>query len=276
MLVRILNTLGNGVKRIIFSLFSNNIDKHTSATDFKRTQFKKYSSQILAKHKEYATIVGADYKLFTPKSSDYNLIQFEKLLMFEKLMYDYDEILYLDFDVIPIRNTNIFEVFDLNTICAFNIECNMDKKLYYWLTNNNEWHTMDMYSKSCHKRSMLMLDGDFGNQTCLNTGVVAMNKSMVTKLNLNSQMDDLKLLSKEAALDTIYPEAMVKKWIFNNEVVLSYLIEKHALPFTNIGMPWNFIIDDTIPTISNGAYFLHFVHKKFEMYFTQFQANKSL
>lgn len=268
--------LRNGVKRIIFSLFTNNVDKHTSATDFKRNQFKKYSSQIETKHREYAQVVGADYKLFTPKSNDYNIIQFEKLLMFEELINDYDEILYIDFDVIPIRNTNIFKAFDLNTICALNIKCSMEKELYYWLTDNDKWHTMDMYSKSCHKRSMLMLDGDFGNQTCLNTGVVAMNKDMVKKLNLSSQINDLKLLSNKAILDTIYPKKMAKKWIFNNEVILSYLIERHALPFTDIGMPWNFIIDDTIPTISNGAYFLHFVHKKFEMYFTQTLANKSL
>lgn len=268
--------LGNGVKRIIFSLFTNDVNEHTSATDFKKIQFKKYSSQIIAKHNEYAASVDADYRLFTPKSNDYNIIQFEKLLMFERLMHDYDEILYLDFDVIPIRNTNIFEVFDFNTICAFNIKCSMEKDLYYWLIDNDKWHTMDMYSKSCHKRSMLMLDGEFGDQTCLNTGVVAMNRNMVKKLNLKNQMDDLKLLSKEATLDTIYPKAMTKKWIFNNEVILSYLIERHALPFTDIGMPWNFIIDDTISTISNSAHFLHFVHKKFEMYFTQSQVNKSL
>lgn len=259
--------LGTGVKRIIFSLYTESVDKHTSAPDFKRNQFKKYASLLESKHKEYAAAVGADYKLFSPKSSDYNLIQFEKLLMFEELAKDYDEILYLDFDVIPVRNTNIFEKFDLNTICAFNLKCEMETHLYYWLTDNDKWHSMDMHSKACHKRSMLILDGIIGDLTCLNTGVVAMNKDMVAKLNLSAQLDELKSLSDEASTDTMYHEAMSKKWIFNNEVILSYLIEKHALPFTDIGMPWNFIVDDTIPTVSNAAYFLHFVHKKFEMYF---------
>lgn len=263
------------MKRIIFSLFTDVIDEHTSATDFKRLQFKKYHDQLEAKHKKYAEAVGAEYKLFTPKSSDYNTVQFEKLLMFEELAKEYDEIVYLDFDVVPIRNTNIFEAFDLNTICAFNLKCDMEKHLYYWLTNNDKWHSMDMHSKSCHKRAMLMLDGDFGEQTCLNTGVVAMNKDMVAKLNLSAQLDELKSISDEAVSDTIYPDTMAKTWIFNNEVILSYLIERHALPFTDIGMPWNFIVDDTIPTLSGAAHFIHFVHKKFEMYFTP-QANRSL
>lgn len=255
------------MKRIVFSLFTDVIDDHTSAPDFKRQQFKKYYSQLKAKHKEYATAVDADYKLFTPKSSDYNIVQFEKLLMFEELAKDYDEILYLDFDVVPIRDTNIFEVFDLNTICAFNIKCDMEEHLFYWLTDNDKWHSMDMHSKACHKRSMHMLNEDFSDLTCLNTGVVAMNRDAVARLNLSAQLDDLKALSEEAALDTLYPETMSKTWIFNNEVILSYLIEKHALPFTDIGMPWNFIVDDTVPTISDAAHFLHFVHKKFEMYF---------
>lgn len=255
------------MKRIIFSIFTDNVDEHTSATNIKREQFAKYKDQIRSKHESYAKTVGADYKLFEPNSTDYNEIQFEKLLKFEELAKDYDEILYLDYDVVPIRKKNFFKTFDLNTICAFNLKCDMDMKLFKWNTDKGLWHSMDMHSKACQKRALHMLDNGFGALTCLNTGVVGMNKEVVAKLNLSAQIEELKALSEEAKEDSLYPDSMTQTWIFNNEVILSYLIEKNNLPYTDIGIPWNFIVDDNIPTISGAAYFLHFVHKRFEMYF---------
>ena len=60
---------------------------------------------------------------------------------------------------------------------------------------------------------------------------------------------------------------MTRNWVLNNAVMLSYIIEKHAIPFTNIGMAWNFILDHNHQTMTPAAHLLHFVHKKFELFF---------
>ena len=44
--------LGIGVKRIIFSIYREDIDKHTSTSSYKRNQFKKYKEQIIANHQD--------------------------------------------------------------------------------------------------------------------------------------------------------------------------------------------------------------------------------
>ena len=54
----------------------------------------------------------------------------------------------------------------------------------------------------------------------------------------------------------------------NNEVYVSYLLEKYKLPHTEIGMQWNFILDNFSPSPSAGAYMLHHVKKEFELSFS--------
>ena len=34
------------MKRIIFSIYTNTVENHTSATDFKKSQFEKYKAEI--------------------------------------------------------------------------------------------------------------------------------------------------------------------------------------------------------------------------------------
>ena len=39
----------SGVKRIIFSIYREDVDKHTSTPLYKRNQFKKYKEQEISK-----------------------------------------------------------------------------------------------------------------------------------------------------------------------------------------------------------------------------------
>lgn len=259
------------MKKIIFTLYRNDLNEHTSVTDHKRLQFAKYEDLIKKQQSSYAQLVGADYECFKPSSRDYVDVQFEKLLKFEELIKEYDQVLYLDFDVIPITKTNVFDKFRGNDIYAFNIEIIVNWQFKEVIKNrmkDGNWHGMDMYSKSQVKKSMLLLDDIISHDTCLNTGVVLMNRECVKNLKLSERLPSAIEQFKEALDDNVYPLEMTKSWSLNNEVVLSYLIEKYDLLFTDIGMPWNFIMDHNEQEMSGAAHFLHFVHKKFENYFT--------
>ncbi len=258
------------MKRIIFSLYTDDLAEHASASNEKRLAFKKYASQLDDVKQRYAKSVGADYKLFKPDSTSYDNIQFQKLIKFEELAQDYDEILYLDYDVVPIRNESFFEHHDLNTICAYNINCYLDTDIIRARNRDRYvWNGMDMYSKAQNKRAMLILHDTSGSNYCINTGVLGMNKDMVKRLDFKARLKESRQTFDDALIDNLYPPMMTRQWVFNNEVVLSYLIERYNLPFTNIGAQWNFIADDTQPKISSASYFLHFVNKQFELYFTQ-------
>ena len=261
------------MKRIIFSQYTEKVDPHTSVTDYNRNQFIKYKNTLIEKQKQYALNCNADYELFNTDHTNYVDIQFQKLLMFEKLSEHYDEVLYLDLDVIPIRKESFFKKFDLNNITAYDISTPQpDVKI---LTNLNEkdiWHPMDMYLKSCCKNAMLLLDDLKGKDSCINTGVVGMNKKAIDLLQFSDRLSECKSLLLEAKEDNLYPNEMSKRWQINNEVIFSYLIEKYKLPFRNTGMAWNFIVDHAVSEYSAASYFLHVVNKNFQDYSEAFSS----
>ena len=156
------------MKRIIFSLYRNDLDDHASVPDIKRQQFAKYADQLENKQRAYADLCGADYKIFKPN---------------------------------------------------------------------------------------------------INTGVLLMNSDCIANLNFAERSVEAVLTFDESLEDSLYMPEMTKSWALNNEVILSYIIEKDNLPFTNIGMSWNFIVDHNEQQITSAAHFLHVVHKKFDLYF---------
>src|SRR5210317_1972620 len=129
-LIRILTMLGNGVKRIIFSIYTDRVDNHTSATKYKKKQFIQYKDAIIESHKAYAKTCNADYELFTTSTTDYNNIQFEKIFKLEELSQQYDEVLYFDFDIVPNTAVSFFDYFDLDKICLYNLPTHIDSKVF--------------------------------------------------------------------------------------------------------------------------------------------------
>ena len=82
--------------------------------------FERYYSRIIESHKAYANSINVDYELFEKippalfHSPTYDQINFGKYYYAEKLCQKYDEILYIDFDVIPNTTENFFEVFNVS------------------------------------------------------------------------------------------------------------------------------------------------------------------
>ena len=255
---------GTGMRRIVYSTFTENLDPgHSSSSDYKLSQFKKYKTQLEKAQRDYATSCGATYVLFKTTTTAYDEIQFNKLFLLEELANDYDEVLYLDFDVVPVTKLNFFDVWNLNSICAYNIEQNIEKRNLSSALKYDGFHSMNMYSKTCAKNAMLELDGLSGSKGVINTGVIGGNRESISRLNFINRLDKIKDILQEAIIDNLYPEEIHKHWRDNNEIFITYLIERYGVPFTNIGLPWNFLLDHNHPNISAGGYFLHHVNKDF-------------
>ena len=253
----------SGVKRIIFSIYREDVDKHTSTPLYKRNQFKKYKEQIIANHKAYAKLCGADYELFTDVQSHYDIIQFQKISKIKKLVQQYDEVLYLDFDIIVNTQLSFFEHFDLNTICVYNIDTTIPDEVRGYRMKDDNWHPMDMYVKACCKNAMLLLDDIDNSDLVINTGVIGVNKKSAQLIDFSKCYS----IYHKAKEDNLYPTEISSKWKPNNEVYLTYIIERYDLQYTNIGLQWNFILDNTHRDVSAGAYFYHVVNKDFGLIF---------
>tara|TARA_Y100001958_G_C21180987_1_gene510855 strand:- start:560 stop:1339 length:780 start_codon:yes stop_codon:yes gene_type:complete len=258
------------MKRIVYSIYTNNIEDHTSTSAFKRSQFEKYKIQLEKRQEKYANICDAQYKLFKATNTNFIDIQFEKLILFTELAKEYDEVLYLDFDVIPITNKIFFDSFNLNKISGYKLDRvtdimhKIEKKIKY-----NTFNKMNMFCKTCCKKAMLLLKDVDSDNYIFNTGVFAGNKKSIKELNFISRLKETKDVYKEALTDNLYPKEINKWWNPNNEVFVSYMIEKFNVPYNNIGLQWNFILDNWNPKPSASGYLLHYIKKEFNLTFDE-------
>jgi len=82
--------------------------------------FQKYYSKIINAHTQYADSINVDYRLCKTlptalfHTPTYDQINFGKYLYAKELCKEYDEVLYIDFDVIPNTKENFFEVFNIS------------------------------------------------------------------------------------------------------------------------------------------------------------------
>jgi len=256
------------MKRIIYSIYTNNLDAHTSATDFKKSQFEKYKHKLEESQKQYAKLCNADYTLHKTSTVDYNDVQFEKLLLLEKHAEDYDEMLYLDFDVVPMTKVNYFEFHDMNKLTSYGlIRKPKETDLRKWLRKGRQQHQQNVYVKTCAKNAMLSLNGINGNDLLINTGVIGCNRNIAYQINFSNKKNILYDVLEEAIEDNLYPNEISNSFFHNNEVYLSYIVEKYDIPYADIGMPWNFILDGYCKKPSSAAHLLHHVNKEFEISF---------
>ena len=70
---------------------------------------------------------------------------------------------------------------------------------------------------------------------------------------------------KMAIKDNLYPKEVSEPWVKNNEVYLSYILERYKIKFNNIGIQWNYILDDLVHEITAAAHLIHQVNKDFHV-----------
>jgi hypothetical protein len=238
-------------------------------TNYSSNQFKKYYDRLYKSKDEYAKLCSAEFMLLSPNEMSYIDLQHYKIIMMEKFAEEYDEVLYLDFDVIPMTNQNFFDVFDLNKICILNQNTNLIiqkeienyqytewqgdlsssisnyKKYVIQKFQRDEYHRC---SKAFAKREMLFKDDIISyDEHIVNTGIIAGNKKSISLLKYEERLDSMKLLSN----------------LNNNEIFFSYLLERYNIPFTNIGDDWHRLYDELDTHLEN-SYMVHVINKQFE------------
>ena len=271
----------SGNSRVIFSVYQE--VKDYSVTSYKKQQLKLHKEKLAKRQYEYAKFCGADYFVYETDEfhiDDYNSIQFMKIKQFEELAKDYDEVLYIDLDVVPLKFVNFFEENDLSKLCCRQQDCYKWGLERFFLRKNDRYRHFDSldsqnwWVKSCSKNAMLVLDnGSNFNNMLINTGVLGGNSDIIKQIKFTDNLERMISLLYEAKEDNPYPKEIGNFMNPNNEVFLSYLVEKEKIPISHIGKKWNFILDDTSSTINlkkHDVNFIHIINKHFERYFNTF------
>lgn len=265
------------MKRIIFTVYDDlkiqehsNVDLDISA----QVQVAEYMDRLVNNKKEYAKSCGVDFKFFHNTMGDKNLgktdIAFTNSNLYKhqlmaKLADEYDQIMYVDMDVVFNTTENIFDKIDLSKGIAVK-----DQDL--------EIHSKD-YSKAL-KLSFGMrnptlkyfitkdLLGGKDNHV-INTGIIIGNSSDIKKLQYVKRLPAI--IKRIAKLKEQSIKNDKLNWIRhffypNNESIFSYILEKHKIPYQILDDTWHDIRDDQIVNRPYGKV-IHFINKQFHAFF---------
>ena len=280
---------GGLMKNIIFSIFID-LENNNGVHVYKANQLKDNLKLLVKLKEQYANHIGAEFKLFTNdnnwkifkekyKDYEYDVVNLYKIYLLEKLSNDYDNVLYLDLDVVPNTNECFFTKFDMNKICMRSINATTD----VLLINHQQalrakrrsyveiMKVLDKYNehiKALCKKAMLINQNIVSKDyELVNTGIVGGNKKSISNLKFTERLDDMLQVLSDTKKEQFYGEDITKFFFANNEVFVHYLLDKYNIDWFNLPESWHKIHyrrDLDISPEYKEANMIHLISKKFD------------
>lgn len=288
--------------RVIFSIYIDfNSDDFDKNQDYEKNiinknEFKNNYNFLKNKQEQYARKLGVPYILYEndekwrsyrkhfedtyPFISTYNIINFYKIQIMYDLCEIYDEILYMDFDVVPLTQDNIFEEIDISNGIACRVNHERDPQSYLtflspeiikrgeksFLETNETFSERDPKAKYWNCRAMLIEEGYSGENDVYNTGIVLSNKNNLKKLNYFENFDDtLKFMhSIKNDEEGFWPKFIQACFGYDNETVFSFKMKTNNVNLIKLDDVWHFPYRETINYIPEKTKLVHAINKNFK------------
>ena len=276
------------MKRLIYSMYVNipseDIEKQHADCDWTKNNTHTTTNKLLDnkdwltdKQSNYAKLCGADYRLFDyngfvefrdlffqdrPYISTYDVINFYKIWLLSTLD-EYDEILYLDLDVIPWTKENIFEAFDFDD----GIICRVNHEGKFSLNTNISYNPTIRAPKAkwWNARALLLDEGFTGENDVYNTGIVGGSRAQIKKLNYFEEFDKALDIMHEMTLeDCGYPPPIRRMFGYDNETLFNYKMQMNEVKLLEMDNTWHFIMNKNKNFIISDAKMVHVISKEFE------------
>lgn len=249
------------MKNVIYSFYTD-IEDNTlrnnshfygdkiSKAEKTRSQFIKYKNRLLNSKTEYAKICDADFIFFDDiPDKDFDSINFYKHKLMEDLIKDYDNVLYLDFDVIPNTNESFFKVHDMTKI---NVHAVNSTKKNTWsneaLKSKHDYEYVmkvhfdqyHMYCKAMCKLAMLAIGDIYSHDYhVVNTGIIGGSSESLSQLRMTERLNELSVLIEKVKIEKYFGENVTNHFFSNNEVFFSYILDKYKLNWYNLPFEWH-------------------------------------
>lgn len=286
--------------RVIFSLYidipkkdldyqspyqGDNIPK----TERTKIEFQKYYGKLLACKQKYANDIGVpflmyeyddNFKLYKkwfnhhyPQITEYNIVNFYKLQIMNTLCRTYDEVLYLDFDVVPMTNENFFEEHDLSKGIAIKDNNNLARKDLKQLHKGRVIESIrSPTAKYWNCFALLESNGYNTDNDVFNTGIVGISSHHMRRLGYFDNLEIILKQMDELKTDEMYPEYIREMFGWDNETIWSYLIKTRELPVQWLHWQWH-LFYDRYKVVPNKSKFVHVINKKFSEVFDYYETN---
>ena len=279
------------MKNIIYSIYIENKEPNLSEKhQFTKTQLKKHYEKLVDVKKEYAKHCNAEYRVYNNDTYyqkfkkkfdgfEFDIINLYKIYLWEELGKEYDNVLYLDLDVIPNTTENFFETFDMNKICVYSPNAtkenvwtktmlkNYKKNIHsfeYLITKTDKYNE---YVKAMCKRAMLAIDNIFSSDYLIaNTAILGGNSSAISKLRYTERLDEMSYTLKKAKEEQFFGETISKLFFANNEIFVHYLLDKDNIDWYNLPKEWHTYLmkNDKITSDLKSVKMIHLINKRFE------------
>jgi len=276
------------MKRVIYSLyvdvpakehFGDSKNKHDTVDKANVTinAFKNHYDKLIETKITYAEYCEADFVMFEyddqyktfeqnflkdyPDFTGYEIINFYKIHLLYELSKKYDEILYLDFDVIPFTNESFFNAWDLSKgICVYSNNEHVIKNVRV----NHSIRSPSAKYYNCH--AMLLEHGLNPKNDVINTGIIGARKEDIQKLDFFGGFKDTIDLMTELRTDTsgLYPQNIIDMFRYDNETIFSFKREVNNIEIQWLDDKWHYFLDKQ-KFIPKDTKLVHCICKDFDL-----------
>ena len=241
---RVIYSIYINIPKEKLDLFDSHILKENQTPmNFKMAQaFIDHYDKLIESKKRYAKKIGAQFQMYEydedyikfhedyskkyPFLTEYNIVNKYKLHILDRLVNYFDEVLYLDFDAIPMTNESFFDVWDLSK--GITLKHNNDKI-------RDPGQHIHRITKE-HWRKLKYFD------------TLEKDLTLMTYLKDNAEM---------------YPPNIVKTFGYDNETIFSYKVVANEVPVQWLDDKWHFFYDDN-RGIPEDTKICHAINKEFD------------
>ena len=201
-----------------------------------------------------------------PQISEYDVVNFYKQWLMLKMAEKYDNVCYLDFDVIPNTKEDIFKAHKIDTHFA----CAENNYLAVWgkIIDSNRYNTCirNPASKYWNCHAMLFQEGYEPETDVFNTAIMVSSSKIINQLNYFGNFDEtLKLMSfVKNDKNSIYPHNIKRVFGYDNETVFAYKRVVNKIEIDYITDDWHWRVDTDI--WKEDAKMFHVMNKKFGLF----------
>lgn len=291
------------MKRIIYTIYID-IDKqdldyqppYSGETEPKNDKTKRmlaeYYDWLSQRQLHYAFANEIEYRQFLdddrwqefklqyqqkyPILTMYNIVNFYKIhLLYELMNEGYDEILYMDMDVVPVSDINFFEAHNLDKgICIYRNHAyvertpeELNKKQERYLKDGINQTVRSPYAKWWNSRALISELGEEvpRDHPVYNTGIVGTNANYLKQLDYFGDFDDMIDMMTEMRYDefSMYPTVIRDVFGWDNETLWGVKTQLNNVPIQWLSGRWHYFMDrkNFVPPKTN---FIHVINKNFD------------
>tara|TARA_B100001113_G_scaffold282349_1_gene237326 strand:- start:262 stop:1107 length:846 start_codon:yes stop_codon:yes gene_type:complete len=275
------------MQRVIYSVYvdvpseehygqSKQRNDTTEKADITVNAFKKHYDKLVNTKITYAEYCESDFIMFEyddqyktfeknfkkdfPELTGYEIINFYKIHLLYELSKKYDEILYLDFDAVPLTDESFFDRWDLSKgICVYNNNSMIEKDR---LVN----HSIRSPSAKYFNCQAMLIDKGLGARNdVINTGIIGACRDDILKLDFFKDFSEtIKLMTRLRSDTSLYPQNIIDMFRYDNETIFSYKREINKVKIQWLDNEWHYFLD-TQNFIPKETKIVHCVCKDFDL-----------